>query len=433
MRLLLCLWVALALQGSESKPGKQEEKEHYESGKLKAEWGIDAEGRRHGRYIEYYESGRKKITVSYDHGLLNGEWWEYYESGKPFGKKGYDKGKPAGGIVRMDESGVVLYRASISNGQVTLYRDFKRAERAYDRTLAEIRKQIEAIDPVAKRYNVAENGMFDVEPSTKAPFRAGKLKAAYLEDALKHFNVYRYLSGLSPTVKLDDSYNDECQHAALVNAANGKLSHTPGRPAGMDASMHAKGYKGASASNLHEGQGTLREAVDGWMADTGANNLEQVGHRAWCQNPLMGRVGFGHCEGFAAQYANDKGGKAVYGELIAYPSPGYHPVEYFRSSAPWSIGPKESRFKLPTKDELGVRMWLLDEGFDFTRELQVHHKTVFSQTGGYFNVESVGFGPRVIFSPTIPKDLTWEGKRVWALVLKGNAPQFGYFVHFVGE
>src|SRR5688572_30849276 len=239
MRPLLCLCVALAFQASESRLGKRQEKEHYPSGKLKAEWSVDAEGKRHGRYTEYHESGAKKITASYDHGLLHGEWWEFYVSGKPFGKKGYDKGKPAGGIVRMDESGVVLYRASMSNGQATLYGDFKQAERAYERSLAEIRKQIETLDPVASRYDVSANGMFDVEPSTKPPFRAGKLKAAYLEDALKHYNVYRYLSGLSPTVKLDASYNDECQHAALVNAANGKLDHTPDRPAGMDAAMHA--------------------------------------------------------------------------------------------------------------------------------------------------------------------------------------------------
>jgi len=410
--------------------GQDVQKEHFDSGKLKAEYGVDPEGRKHGKYTEYYESGKKRIAATYDHGLLTGEWWEFYESGKPFGKKGYDRGKPAGGIVRMDENGVVLYRASISKGQPTIYRDFKQAELAYERTEAEIRKQIEAIDPVAKRYDVAANGMFDVEPSSKPPYRAGKLKAAYLEDALKHFNVYRYLSGLSPTVKLDDSYNDECQHAALVNAANGKMDHTPDRPAGMDASMHAKGYKGASASNLHRGQSTLRQAVDGWMGDTGANNMDEVGHRAWCQNPILGRVGFGQCDGYAAQYSLDKGGKASYGELIAYPSPGYYPVEYFESDAPWSIGPKESRFKLPKKDEVGVRMWLLDEGFDFVQELEVHHKTVFSETGGWFNVESVGFGPRVIFSPTLPSGFEWEGKRVWALVLKNGAPQFGTFVHF---
>src|SRR5688572_7630530 len=112
MKLQLSLTFLVLLAGAPP----QDQKEFYESGKLKAEFSVDAEGRKHGRYLEYYESGKKKITGAYDQGLAHGEWWEYYEGGKPFGKKGFDKGKPAGGVVRMDPNGVVLYRAQMTKG-----------------------------------------------------------------------------------------------------------------------------------------------------------------------------------------------------------------------------------------------------------------------------------------------------------------------------
>ena len=421
MRSLLSL-IVVGILSTGAAPGGQEQKEFYESGKLKAEFAVDEQGRKHGRYVEYYESGKKKITGAYDQGERHGEWWEFYESGKAFGKKGFDKGKPAGGIVRMDQNGVVLYRASMTKGRPEIYRDFKRLEPAYGRSLEEIRKQIEKIDPRDKRLDVDESAKFEIEPSATVPYRAGKLKAAYLQDALKHFNVYRYLSGVSAGVKLDDGYNEEAQYAAVVVEAHGSLSHTPPRRPDMDASFHAKGYRGAKSSNLHKGQGQLRKSIDGWMEDPGENNVKEAGHRGWCQNPQMGRVGFGECGGTFAQWAHDASGGSDHPDLIGYPFPGYHPLEYFGSRGPWSICPKDTRFKIPGKGDLGVRVWLLDEGFDFTQELEVNSKNVTAEYGS---------GMRAVFRPVLPSELNLEGQRFWVLISKSGAPLFGYFVHFV--
>jgi cysteine-rich secretory family protein/MORN repeat protein len=418
MKHVLCAVGLLLLAGAP--PQDSQQKEFYASGKLKAEFGVDAEGRHQGRYVEYYESGKKRISGNFDKGERHGEWWEYYESGKIAGKKRFEKGRPAGAILRMDENGIVLYRATVSQGQLQVYRDFRKCEPACSRSMEEIRREIEKIDPKDKRFDVDAVGKYEVEPSAAAPYRAGKLKAAYLEDALKHFNVYRYLSGVNAGVKLDEGYNELCQHAAVVVAATGKLSHTPARSENMDASFYSKGSKGAS-SNLSRGVSTLRKAIDGWMEDSGENNLKHAGHRSWCQNPEMGRTGFGDCTGFHAQWAHDKSGRQDHPDLLGYPVPGYHPVEYFGRNGPWSIAPKEGRFRMPGSDDLVVRMWVLDGGFDFAQELEINSKTVTSE---------YGTGLRAVFRPTLPGDLELKDKGVYVLILKGAIPTFGYTVHF---
>ena len=420
MKSLLFLF-ALGLSLPLAPPGQDKQKENYDSGKLKAEYSVDKDGKKHGRYTEYYESGKKRISGDYNHGDRTGEWWEYYETGRPFGKKSFAKGKPAGDVVRMDAKGMLVYRATLGRDKVTVYPDFRTPEPAYDRSLDEIRKKIEEIDPVGARLKLQKGDEYEEKPSAKPPYKAGKLKTAYLEDALKHLNVYRYLSGLLPTVKLDPGYTDHCQHATVVMAANKGLSHEPPKPPDMDAAFYAKGYKGCSSSNIHEGQSTMRQAVDGFMEDSGDNNKDHVGHRAWIQNPGMGKTGFGACNGFIALWSFDEGGRPSRPDLIGYPVRGYHPVEYFGREPVWSMGP-QGKYRLPGDKELGVRVWLLDEEFDFTQELEIGHKIICTEGG---------FGLRAVFHPRLPKGVTWENQRVWVLFLKGDAPAFGYFTHIV--
>lgn len=419
MRLLLGL-LALALLAPV--PGQEKQKEHYDNGKLKAEYSVDKDGKKHGRYTEFFESGKKKISAEYDHGDLSGDFWEYHEGGKLFGKKAFSKGKPTGDVLRMDPKGILLYRATLGKGPPHVYADLKTPEPAYDRTLEDIRKRIAGIDPPGDRLDLDEDQRFEEVPSSAKPYKAGRLKSAYLEDALKHMNAYRYLSGLSPTVKLDAGYTDHCQHAAVVVAAHGELSHDPPKPEDMDAAFFAKGHKGAASSNLHRGQGNLRSAVDGFMEDSGENNMRHVGHRAWIQNPAMSKTGFGECGGFVSLWSFDEAGRPDRPDLIAYPARGYYPVEYFAREPVWSVGPKDGKFRLPPAKDLKVRAWLLDEGFDFTQELVINHKGI--RTEG-------GFGLGAVFRPLVPKDMAWEGQRVWVLFLKSEIPTFGYFVHFV--
>ena len=78
MRLMYSL-IVIGILSSGAAPGRQEQKEFYDSGKVKAEFGVDDQGRKHGRYVEYHESGKRKISATYDQGLLHGEWWEYHD------------------------------------------------------------------------------------------------------------------------------------------------------------------------------------------------------------------------------------------------------------------------------------------------------------------------------------------------------------------
>src|SRR5262245_53719828 len=94
---LTVVLLAVALLSTPGRTGVQDtKKEHFDSGKLKAEYGVDAEGRRHGRYVEYFESGKKRIQANFSRGELDGEFIEFYESGEVSGKKVLAKGKPVG-------------------------------------------------------------------------------------------------------------------------------------------------------------------------------------------------------------------------------------------------------------------------------------------------------------------------------------------------
>lgn len=135
------------------------------------------------------------------------------------------------------------------------------------------------------------------KPSTVAPYNAGKLAQSAIDPALGCVNLIRYYAGLSHDIAITDANNELAQAAAVVNAANGELSHTPTRPAGMNDALYNSGFQGASSSNLNAGIPELALAVTlGWLADAGDNNKADLGHRRWILYPNLTTTGFGFAE-----------------------------------------------------------------------------------------------------------------------------------------
>ena len=54
----------------------------YDNGKIEEKYSTNKNGRKHGSYASYYESGKKKVRCRYSEGLLNGNYTEYHENGK---------------------------------------------------------------------------------------------------------------------------------------------------------------------------------------------------------------------------------------------------------------------------------------------------------------------------------------------------------------
>lgn len=220
---------------------------------------------------------------------------------------------------------------------------------------------------------------YEERPSITAPYTAGKLKDTYILEGIKAVNLARYLAGLPDDVQPDYTLSKQQQAAALLNAVNGQLSHYPSRPGGMNEDLYSLGANAAKNSNIAYGADTFREAVfDLYMADSGENNIDRVGHRRWILNPRMKKTMFGAVVGqsgtmevpYSNMYSFDASraaGEVVY-DQIAWPSAGQFPLEVWHDKDPWSVSlnpdiydnQRTSGIKVKMTRKADGKVWSLD-------------------------------------------------------------------------
>ncbi len=169
---------------------------------------------------------------------------------------------------------------------------------------------------------------------------AGDTALAHKEAVNLRVNFFRAMAGVPAAVSFDPVFSAKAQKAALMMSANNSLSHTP--PAGW-LFFTADGNQAAGSSNLALGVAGPA-AVDGYIADPGANNAA-VGHRRWVLHPQTRLMGTGDVPGngtLAAANAlwvfdsNLNGPRPFVREsFVAWPNPGHVP---YRLVYPrWSI------------------------------------------------------------------------------------------------
>ncbi len=157
---------------------------------------------------------------------------------------------------------------------------------------------------------------------------AGTTSQEYRDSIFQRVNWYRKMAGVDPVVE-NPEYSTLAQHAALIMAANGWVSHQP--PEDW-ACWTQFGYEGASKSNLARlGGGGISNIHYGYMRDPGPDNIS-VGHRRWMLNPKAVEFGTGDIppEGSNALYVargSRDGSNRTREErgFVAWPPPGYIP------------------------------------------------------------------------------------------------------------
>ena len=403
---------------------------NHPNGNLAEKYSTDKDGRKHGSYSSYYESGKKKVRCRYSSGQLNGSYTEYHDNGKTRIKKSYKKGKLSGNLTLYNKEGSVVHKAVYKKDQVILYGGPRSAAPypVYPLPREKITEGVTRLRPrdyLGTRYTKEK---YEVRGVSRQPYSAGVLKKEYLLDSLRQLQVYRFLCGLKYDLELHRPFNELAQHAALVCAANRKMSHSPRRPPGMAADVFALCSKGAGSSNLHQQQASLLSAINGFMADEDASNIAATGHRAWCLNPQMRRTGLGECDRYQAMYAFDNSrsarGKTI--DTIFFPSRGYYPVEYFGWNWPWSVTFPTGKYSVPKKSELKVEVWQLDNELLKVVKLRLDYLGVRS--------EAFGMGPGVIFRPVLFSRGSLAGNIFlvslrWGTTAK-SAVGIDYVVHF---
>jgi len=247
-------------------------------------------------------------------------------------------------------------------------------------------------------------GEYEEEPSPQAPYRAGRLRPAYVEDGLKALNFVRFLAGLPADVELKDEFTELCQYGSTLNAAAGKIDHSPDRPADMPEEFYEKARKGTSQSNLFGGWGAGPWHLDSavilnWADDSDSANRDRLGHRRWLLNPGMRYTGFGQVvKGggtFSSVYAFDQSrAEKVPYQAVCYPAGAAFPGACFAGAQAWSVSLNPDLYQSPVKGAVTVTLTCLDTGKIWR----------FSQanTADFFTVDTGGFGiPNcIIFIPS---------------------------------
>lgn len=136
-------------------------------------------------------------------------------------------------------------------------------------------------------------------------------------NALRSLNLYRWLAGLDP-VTTDPAMDKQAQACALLQRANGSLSHNPP----MEwMCWNDEGSKAAGRCNISSGPGV--SSVDGYMIDPG--NPTTIGHRRWILSNSFGPTGLGSTDRHSCMmtFGNSRAGKP----WMAWPSPGIIPIQ----------------------------------------------------------------------------------------------------------
>ena len=171
--------------------------------------------------------------------------------------------------------------------------------RLYPRSKEEIRTGIRAIKKRPKPHKVSRE----------------------VHEATENLNIFRFLCGVPSDVESDVEFSANAEDAAIACKEFGSLSHGLG---------HSTGKCNLSSS------GDMVASVAQYIEDSGDNNRDARGHRAWCLNPPMGRVGFGSAgDSFSGMWCMDGSGKSIRGPW-AYPGMGLFPLDYMHGNA-WSL------------------------------------------------------------------------------------------------
>ena len=242
--------------------------------------------------------------------------------------------------------------------------------------------------------------VYAVQPSTSAPYAVGQVSTQALQRATDRLNALRRLAGV-PEVTLDSALCENAQYGAVLMAANGGISHTPGKPADMDQAFYQQGYEAASSSNLYAGV-TLTTAPDGFMDDSDASNISRVGHRRWQLNPTMGKVGFGYAQSnslygsYVVEKVFDRSGSGCDYDFISWPASGNFPnnTDGFTATTAWSVTLNPDQYTVPSRSDVTVTLVRESDGKSWVMGA--------GSSNDYFNVDTGGYGVAncIIFRPS---------------------------------
>lgn len=374
--------------------------EKYSNGQVKARYAL-VNGVRNGPYNLFFEDGKRQESGNYRNGELDGVRTLFHANGQLKERATYKLGKLDGPQAEFDDKNHQLKSAEYLQGKLNgVYREFQgtsaTVERLYvggqliyPRSMNILRAELARIRAAKIETLKSENAI---------PKHPGENNSQQdREDAVRLLMEYRMIAGIPfANLKLDELYNAHAEAAVALLKDIGRLDHTPKNP-GWPEDQYKFGYIGTSRSNLAMGRASNVRSVRMYMDDSDPSNIGAVGHRRWCLNPYMGKVGFAADGGFSAMMAHD-GSRQDVGpwEFVAHPAAGLHPASHFSPSHAWSISLNTRKFKRPDKD---VKVSVKPAAIDLKKGQITPTGDALSMN--FFNVDSGGYGVGncIIFRP----------------------------------
>lgn len=280
-----------------------------------------------------------------------------------------------------------------------------------EHTPQEIRQYIDA-----HPSSTSGNDKFAAEPSAKYPYSAGRPDDEAINNALNYLNCVRYIAGIQE-VSLNSEYNEFAQYASLINSVNRKLTHFPEQPPDMPDDMYQLCAKGARSSNLCAGTSNIARSVVAYMDDSNSSNIDRVGHRRWCLNPVMKETGFGIVGEYSAMYAFDSKRTDATEKGVCWPAQNM-PTEYFSSSVAWSVSTGED---LDYYNNITVNVTRKSDSAEWNFSK--------NSSDGDFYIENNYYGQRgcIIFRPS---DISISANDVYDVKIEGMKEPIEYTVSF---
>ena len=214
--------------------------------------------------------------------------------------------------------------------------------------------------------------------------------------AMLRLRSYRFLCNLPQVqLSLDAALDEDAVAVADICRRLGKLSHMPENP-NLPEEEYQRARAAAGKCNLSFGPNTLAKAIDMWMDDSDAQNLGHLGHRRWCLNPGMQKLGFGRSGDYCAMWAFDNSdASAADYDVISFPPPGYVPIDFFGAKYAWSITLNPAKYRMPKLKDVVVQLFPIEQDeADRERAIEIENLAVDTQGFGVSNC--IIFQPKAI-------------------------------------
>jgi antitoxin component YwqK of YwqJK toxin-antitoxin module len=426
--LLFLVLIVACLTGRTSVARGAEVTEKYDDGKLKLHYRTDGQDRKTGPYEEFFPNGKTKVRGQFTAGKKSGQWSTYNEAGKVLESAGYRNDLLEGPYSWSLPSGKPAMRGQYRSGRLYGSATTLDEKGSIVRRISYPRPR----DMVEKVYNTLYYTELPATKFTTAPtwnpiYKAGVLSPETLEAGLKVTKLYRYLSGVSwETLSIDSDLCDLSAHGAVLLARLGDLTHTPQKPADMDAAFFKRAYRGCNEANLDMTDGNPVTAVRSFMNDSDESNVSRIGHRQWVLSPGLQHIGFGSAGDVVSMHVLAGGESKFDYNFIAFPGEGFYPRSLIESSFAWSLFLNHAKSKLG--DSLKITLQKLDAHYQSEGE-PIPAKVIATPTedfgGAGWNV--------IVFKPELASlDLAryWVGVEGIQTVAGTDAP-FGYLVEFI--